>query len=146
MEDGGGGRGPQEGLGTGVVVVGEVADLSLKLGDGGEGSASDGLQRDDMEPDLDLVEPEGVGGGEVEMVAGSGGQLALDAGVPVGAVVVDDEVDVEVQGHVGIELLEEAQKLLMAMARPALGEDWSPLPVRDRADSWYSVALATTTM
>ena len=41
----------------------------------------------------------------------------------VGGVVVNDEVDVEVRGHVGIHVLEEAQELLVAMAPLALGED-----------------------
>ena len=65
------------------------------------------------------------------MAAGPVGQPALDAGVLVGAVVVDDEVDVEVRGHVGIDVLEEAQELLVAVARPALGQD--PAGIRRRA-------------
>ena len=104
MEDGVGGRGLQEGLGAEVVVVGEVEDLLLELDDGGEGAAADGLLRLEVEPDLDLVEPGGVGGGEVEMAAWPGGKPALDADVLVGAVVVDDEV----QGQVGIDVPEEA--------------------------------------
>ena len=122
MEDGVGGGGPQEGAGAGVVVVGEAEDPLLELGNGGEGAAADGLPGDDVEPDLDLVEQGGVGGGEMEMVAGPGGEPALDAGVLVGAVVVDHEVDIEVRGHVGIDVPEEAQEFLAA-ARLALGED-----------------------
>ena len=41
----------------------------------------------------------------------------------VGRVVVDDEVDVESLGHGLIDALEEGEELLMAVARPALGED-----------------------
>ena len=59
----------------------------------------------------------------MEMVAGPVGEPVLDAGVLVGAIVVDDEVDVEVRRHVGIDVLEEAQELLVAVSRPALGED-----------------------
>ncbi len=73
-----------------VAVVGEAQDPLLELGDGREGAAADGLLRDEVEPDLDLVEPGGVGGSEVEMVAGSVGEPALDAGVLVGAVVADN--------------------------------------------------------
>ena len=123
MEDGVGSGGPQEGPGPGVVVVGEAEDPLLELGDGGEGAAADGLPGDDVEPNLDLVEPGGIGGGEVEMVARPVGEPALDAGMLVGAVVVDDEVDIEVRGHVGVDVSEEAQELLVAVARPALGED-----------------------
>ena len=56
------------------------------------------------------------------MVAGPGGEPALDAGVLVGAIVVDDEMDIKVRGHVGIDVFEKAQELLVAMARLALGE------------------------
>ena len=104
-------------------MVGEAQDLLLELGDGGEGTAADRLLRDDVEPDLDLVEPGGVGGDKVEVVAGPVGQPTLDAGVLVGGVVVNDEVDVEVRRHVGVDVFEEAQELLMAVARPALGQD-----------------------
>ena len=97
--------------------------LSFELGNGGEGAAADGLPGDDVEPDFDLVEPGGVGGGEVKMVAGPVDEPALDAGVLVGTVVVDDEVDIEVRGHVGIDVPEEAQEFLVAVARLALGED-----------------------
>ena len=80
-------------------MVGEAVDPLLELGDGGEGAAADGLLRDDMEPDFDLVEPGRVGRGEVEMVAGSGGEPAFNAGVLVGAVVVDNAVDVAVREY-----------------------------------------------
>ena len=108
---------------AGVIVVGEAEDLLLELGDRGEGAAADGLSGDDIEPDLDLVKPGGVGGSEMNVVAWPGGEPALDLGVLVGAVVVDDEVDIEVGGHVGVDVLEEAQELLVTMPRLALGED-----------------------
>ena len=57
------------------------------------------------------------------MVARPVSEPTLNAGVLVGAVVVDDEVDIEVQGHVGLDVSEEAQELLIAVARLALGED-----------------------
>ena len=70
----------------------------------------------DVEPELDLVEPGGVSGGEVEMVVWLGVQPAFDSDVLMGAVVVDDEMDIEVRGHVGIDVSEEAQELLVAVA------------------------------
>ena len=88
-----------------------------------QGGVGQHLALQSAEPVLNLIQSGGVGGGEVEMVAGPVGQPALDAGVLVGGVVVEDEVDVEVRGHVGIDVFEEAQELLVAMARPVLGED-----------------------
>ena len=140
MEDGVGGRGPHEGPGIGVVVLGEAQNLLLELGDGREGAAADSLLRDEVEPDLDLVEPGSVGGGEVEMVAGPVGQPAFDAGMLVGGVVVDDEVDIEVRGHVGVNVFQEAQELLVAMTRPALGEDPAGDDIQGREEGGGAVA------
>ena len=58
-------------------MFGEAQDSLLELGDGGEGAAADGLPGDDVEPDFDLVEPGGVGGSEMEVVAEPGGRQHL---------------------------------------------------------------------
>ena len=74
------------------------------------------------------------------MVAGPSGQPALDAGVLVGGMVVDDEVDVEVRGHVGVDVFEEAQELLMAVVRPALGQDPAGGDIQGREEGGGAVA------
>ena len=61
----------------------------------------------------------------MDVVAWPGGEPALDPGGLVGAVVVDDEVDLQIGGNVGVDVLEKAQELLVAVARLALGEDWA---------------------
>ena len=43
----------------------------------------------------------------------------------VGRVVVDDEVQVEIARHVGLDVFQEAQELLVAMAGSALRHDLS---------------------
>lgn len=53
------------------------------------------------------------------LVAWLGGEPALDLGVLVGVVVVDDEVGIEFGMHVAVDVPEEAQKLLVAVARQA---------------------------
>ena len=106
----------------GVIGVGEVSDLVDELADRGERAAPDRFLGNDVEPDLDLIDPGGVGGGEVDVIAGPSSEPALDFDVFMGAVIVDDEVDIEVPGHVGVDVLQEAQKLLMTMPRLALGE------------------------
>ena len=121
-------------------MVGEAADFFLELGDGREGAAANGLLRDEVELDLDLVELRSVGGSEVEMVVGPVGEPALDAGVLVGGVVVDDEVDIEVRRHVGVNVFQEAQKLLVAMTRPALGEDLAGGDIQGREEGGGAVA------
>ena len=101
----------------------------------------DGIWGDDVEPDPNLVEPGNVGGGEVEMVAWPGGKPLLDAGVFVGAVVVDDEVDIEVRGNVS----EEDQESLVAMARPALGQDLAGGDIQGGAEGGRAMAKPCVT-
>ena len=56
------------------------------------------------------------------MVAGPSSEPALDFDVFMGAVIVHDEVDIEVRGHVGVDVLQEAEELLMTVPSLALGE------------------------
>jgi hypothetical protein len=51
-----------------------------------------------------------------------------------GAVVIHDKVPLEVLGHAGIDVAQEAQELLTPMARLALGED-RPLAIPRAANS-----------
>src|SRR5688572_32172515 len=59
--------GPTEGLGHGPVEVSDEAlDLGLEVLGGDEAAPPDHLADQDREPDLDLVEPRRMLGGEVE--------------------------------------------------------------------------------
>src|SRR6202008_2022720 len=88
-----------------VLVIDEVGYLPLDdLGttiffqlffDAAEGSPTDGLLRDDVEPDFHLVEPGRVGRREVHVVTGACCQPALDARMLVGSVVINDQMHVE---------------------------------------------------
>jgi hypothetical protein len=71
---------------------------------------------------LHLVEPGGVGGCVVDVEAGPLGQPGTNFDVLVGAVVVDDQVDVEILRDGLLDLAEEAEELLVPVARPALGQ------------------------
>ena len=62
----------------------ESFDFGNKFFDASEGTPTDGLLGDDVEPDFYLVEPGRVGGREVQVVTGAGGQPALDARMLVG--------------------------------------------------------------
>ena len=105
-----------------VVLIDELADLALEIGDGAERTAADGLAGNQPEPAFDLIEPGAVGGCEVQVKPPPARKPRLDLGVFVGAVVIDDQMYVQVRGHVGLDVSQEGQKLLMAMARFALGE------------------------
>src|SRR5207237_7253013 len=65
----------------------------------------------------------GVGGREVNVPTRTASEPSSDLGVLVGGVVIDDEMDVELGRQIGLDVTQEGKKLLMAMARFALGND-----------------------
>jgi len=82
------GRGcPGERARLGVVGSDEVFDFGHEFFDAAERTAADGLLPKDVEPDFDLVEPGGVGRGEVHLIPRVHGQPALNTGVLVRGVV-----------------------------------------------------------
>ncbi len=72
---------------------------------------------------LDGIEPGGRGRREVEMEPWMTLQPCLDLVVLVGRVVVDDEMDFPVLWGLAIDLVEEADELLMSVALYALADD-----------------------
>jgi len=71
LEDRAGRCCPREGTTAAVVVLHEGLDLFHEISDTPEGASPDRPLCDDVEPDLDLVEPRGVGRGVVHMDAPS---------------------------------------------------------------------------
>ena len=61
-----------------------------EFADGGEGATTDRFLGDDVEPYLDLIEPGGVGRGEVDVVARASGKPALNLRVLMGAMIIND--------------------------------------------------------
>src|SRR5678816_902593 len=113
---------PGEGLAVGVVRGDEVIDLVDQVFDRRERAASDRLVGDQAEEAFDLVEPGAVGGNEMHVPPGSGGQPGAYLRMGVRGVVVDDAVDVELGRYRLIDGAQERHELLMPMARLALGE------------------------
>ena len=72
---------PLEGRGGRVVGLDEGVDGLAQLPNGGEAGALEGAAREDREPDLDLVEPARVGGGEVKVDGLVPGQPAILLGL-----------------------------------------------------------------
>ena len=77
----------------------ELVDPGNEFFDALERSAPDGLLSDESEPSLDLIEPRGVSGREVEMEAWSGCKPCSHLGVLVCCVVVDDQVHIQFSRH-----------------------------------------------
>ena len=99
---------------------------------------------DEGEETFDLVEPGGIGGREVNVPTRTAGEPSLDVGMLVGGVVVDDEMDVELGRHIGLDVTQEGEELLMTMARFALGEDRAVEHVEGGEQGGGAVTLVVT--
>ena len=115
--------GPGEGLWLGIGVVDEAVDGGLEVDDGSEDAAFQASPGQLGEEALDRIEPGGRGRREVEGEALVPVEPCADLGVLVGGVVVEDDVDHLAGRHLGLDRVEEADELLMAMALHVAADD-----------------------
>jgi hypothetical protein len=101
------------------MVADEAADGVFQFPGGAVDAAAELLVGEQSEPAFDQVEPAGRSGSEVQVEARAFGQPVADQLRLVGAVVVQDQVNVQLGRHVAFDGVEEAAKLHGAMA--ALG-------------------------
>ena len=106
-----GGLGPDKRFGVFVGDVQVAVDGSLQFGSALMHAAAQLLFGEQTEPALHQVQPRGAGGCEVHMEAGPLGKPVPDQRRLVGGVVVRDQVDVEVGGHLGLDGIEEFAEL-----------------------------------
>src|SRR5215472_4983199 len=135
-----GGR-PHKGTPVEIVIDDIGVDLLHQLFDTAEGAAPNGLLSDEPEPALDLIEPTRIGRGVVQMIARMSGEPGLDLGMLMGAVVVRDQMNLQPRRNAGVEMFEKAQKLLVAVARLALGDNRTMQHVERREQSGGAVAV-----
>src|ERR1700737_2360190 len=81
-----------------------------------EGSATNPFARDLGEEALDEVQPRGPGGGEVKVKSRMLGRPRLHGRMLVGAVVVQDQMDVPPAGGLPIDLVQEGEKFSVRVA------------------------------
>lgn len=122
--------GPDVGLGLLVSCVEELLDGILELSDAAVTSSSDLLVCELGEESLDLVDPRGVGRREVNMKPRVFGEPIADGRRLVGAVVVHDQMNVEIRGSVGVDGVEELAELNGAMAHVRLADDFPGFDVQ----------------
>src|SRR6266850_357426 len=101
----------------------EAVDFFDEVGGGIERAPTDSTLSDAGEETFDLVEPGGVGGREVNVPTRTACKPSSDLGMLVGGVVVDNEMDVELGRHIGLDVAQEGEELLMTVAGFALGND-----------------------
>ena len=81
-----------------------AVDFFDEIGGGLEGAAADGALGDEGEEPFDLVQPGSIGGREVNVPTRTACEPSSDLGMLVGGVVVDDEMDVELGRHIGLDV------------------------------------------
>lgn len=118
-----------------IAVFYARIDLVLEIRDQVEGAAPDRLGGNQREPTLDLIQPRTVGGREVQIKAESARQRRLDSGMLGGAVVVADQVDIELLRDIGLDVAQEGQELLVAMFRLAVRQSAVPMATSRAANS-----------
>jgi len=106
-----------------IVVLDKGVDLFDQILDAAEGAAANGPLSDQAEPALHLIQPRRVCRGVVNVIEGSLGQPGAHLTMFVRGVVVHHQVHVELFRNTGVQLAQKREKLLMPVARLALGED-----------------------
>ncbi len=92
-----------------IIGLDESIDLLHQVFDATERAAADGALSDEVEPDLHLVEPGGIGGSVVDVKAGPLSQPGSHLGVLVGGVVVHDKAGVQWGRDAGVQGTQEGQ-------------------------------------
>ena len=106
-----------------MVVPGcqPLVDGGLQLGDAVKSSSADHALGDQSEPAFHLIEPRATGGDEMDVESKTFFRFepALHLRALVGAVVVHDEVNLQIRRHFLFHLVQEMDKLPAAMAGQA---------------------------
>ncbi len=136
-EDGIGRSRPHERVCVGVPFGRVAFDALDELRHLAERIAPNRLAGKDIEPDLHLIEPRSIGGGVVNVKSGTPCQPSLDLGLLMRGVVVDDEMNIEVSGDVGLDGAQELKELLVTMTGLALGHHFPGGYVQGGKSGWW---------
>ena len=116
-------KSPAEGCG-GFVVLPDVTDqLSGEVGGRSEDSPSDDIALDFGKPDLDLIEPTGIGGGVMDPYLWIGLEKSENILGFMCAQVVGDDVNLSALRLAGDDLAQKVDKLGAGMASGGLSHD-----------------------
>lgn len=110
------GPSPDEGFGILIVDIEVFANRGLQFFHAAEDSATNPLIGDFGKPALYQVDPRAVGRSVVEVKAWSFGELFPYDGRFMRAVVVQDDINVEVGGRIRLDGIEKPAKFLRTMA------------------------------
>src|SRR6202048_1918547 len=140
-EDGTGGLGPNEGLWI-VIVVGNVAvDGGLEVDDRAKAAALEPSTGERREEGLHRVQPGSRSGSEVEGPARMVGQPGGALGMLMSSVIVGDGVNDLAGRHSGLDGVEEADELLMAVTLHAAAKHRALQNIESGKQGGCAVAL-----
>jgi hypothetical protein len=124
-----------------IPVGDEARDLTAQIGDRGEGAAADRALRDQAEPALNLVQPGGIGGCVMQVKTRMTCEPCFDFRVFVRAVVIDDQMHVQLLGHFALDVTQESEELLVSMARLTLREHLAIGDIERRKEGGRTVTV-----
>ena len=93
------------------MMIDEAVDCCLQLGDAEINATPDLTFGEESEESLNLVEPGGSCGRQVNMPVRSLGEPSADGLGFVGRIIVHDDVDIQTTGSGRLDLIEEATEL-----------------------------------
>ena len=123
---------PAEGCSGSVILLDVTDQLSREVGCRSEDSASDHIALDFGKPDLDLIEPTGIGRGVVDPNRWIGLEELENMLGFMCAQVVGDDVNLSAVGLAGDDLAEKTDKLGTAMPSGSLSHDVAGASVERR--------------
>ena len=93
--------------------------------DGSKGSPANALLGDLGKPAFDLIEPRGACWGKMRMIAGPASKPLIHLWHLVSAVVIQDQMNVEMSRDLPVDLSQKAQEFLMAVLAVAFADDFA---------------------
>lgn len=135
-----GGLGPHERPWIAVAGLQVLLDRTLERGRAAMHSPAELLLGEVREPALDLVDPRGTGRREVQVEARVSQHPTMDHLGLVRAVVVHDQVHVEVGGHLAVDKIEELAELAGSVAAMAGSDHLSSRNIQRREQRRSAVA------
>jgi hypothetical protein len=126
--------GPLKGQGSFIVMADVAHDFAMEIAFRVEDATGDEIPLDFREPDLDLIEPRGVGRGVMELDVGMGAQEVFDDFGFMSRKVVSDDMDGNLGRLSGDQLAEKLDKFSAGVAVGCFAEDFARGGVQGRIE------------
>ena len=129
-----------------VMMIKEAENVRHQGADAAKTARADDLAGNFAKEAFDQVEPGRGGWRKVQMKAGMTFEPADDLGMFVSGVVVADDVNIKLGGHLSVDLAQEGQPLLMAMTPGGVGKHFAREIVEGGKQSDRPVAVVIVSL